>query len=296
MNDLNAISQVFASSISTGALYALLLFGVLIVYRVSKAVNFAHGALGMIAAFTVYTLSLSYGVPLWASILAGLALAAVISFATDRYILEPISRKTGREGLDLVVTLGIMLFLTAAAEWVFGTTTRSFLPMGTDRSVVFGSLFLNLNQVLVTVAVFLVLGGFAWFLTRTTAGLAMRAVASDPALASSMGLNVSRVRALTWGFAGLTAGVVGIVVASRLSLDANYMTPFLIKAVIAGIIGGLDRFVAPLLVCFGLALFEGFAAYFVGTNFGTPAVFLLVIVLLTVLPKKFLSEKGVVRA
>lgn len=296
MTDLNAISQVFASSISTGALYALLLFGVLIVYRVSKAVNFAHGALGMIAAFTMYTLSMSYGVPLWGSLIIGLILAAAISFATDRFILEPISRRTGREGLDLVVTLGIMLFLTAAAEWIFGSTTRSFLPLGTDRPVVFGSLFLNLNQVLVTVAVFLVLGAFAWFLTKTTAGLAMRAVASDPALASSMGLNVSRVRAVTWGFAGLTAGVVGIVVASRLSLDANYMTPFLIKAVIAGIIGGLDRFVAPLLVCFGLALFEGLAAYFVGTNFGTPAVFLLVILLLTVLPKKFLSEKGVVRA
>lgn len=296
MNDLTAIAQVAASSISTGALYALLLFGVLIVYRVSKAVNFAHGALGMIAAFTMYTLALTYGLPVWLSLVAGLALATVISFATDRFILEPISRRTGRDGMDLVVTLGIMLFLTAAAEWIFGTTTRSFLPLGTDQPVEVGDLFLNANQVVVTLAVFALLGAFAWFLTKTPAGLAMRAVASDPGLAGSVGLNVSRVRAITWGFAGLTAGIVGIVVASRLSVDANYMTPFLIKAVIAGIIGGLDRFVVPLLVCFGLALFEGFAAYFVGTNFGTPAVFLLVIVLLTVLPKKFLSEKGVVRA
>jgi branched-chain amino acid transport system permease protein len=157
-------------------------------------------------------------------------------------------------------------------------------------------MYLNLNQIVVTIAVLLLLAGFAWFLTKTPSGLAMRAVASDHSLASSVGLNVSTVRAVTWGFAGLTAGIVGIVVASRLSVDAYYMTPFLIKAVIAGIIGGLDRFVAPLLVCFALAIFEGLAAFFIGTNYAVPAVFALVILLLAFLPKRFLSERGVVRA
>ncbi|MEI2279546.1 branched-chain amino acid ABC transporter permease [Paenarthrobacter ilicis] len=291
---LSGLLQILLSSLATGALYALLLFGMLIVYRVSKAVNFAHGALGMMAAFI--TLTLANGpLPLWLAIVVGLAAAAVISFATDRFILEPISRKAGREGLDLVVTLGILLLLTAVAEAVFGTTTRSFIPLGTDIPVEIGDLFLNLNQVVVTVGVFALLAGFAWFLSKTQFGLAMRAVATDPGLARSMGLNVSRVRGVTWAFAGLTAGVVGVVVASRLSLDAYYMTPFLIKSVIAGIVGGFDRFVAPLVAAFALALFEGFATYAIGTNYGTPAVFIVVIVLLAVLPKRFLSERGVVR-
>ncbi|MFE1646177.1 branched-chain amino acid ABC transporter permease [Microbacterium sp. P01] len=294
--NLNGLTQIIASAIATGALYALLLFGILIVYRVSKAVNFAHGALGMIAALMTYTLAGESGLPVWLAIAAGLVVAAFISFATDRFILEPISRKAGREGLDLVVTLGILLFLTAGAEALFGTSTKSFLPLGTDVPVVIGDLYLNMNQIVVTVGVLLLLAGFAWFLNKTPSGLAMRAVASDHSLASSVGLNVSTVRALTWGFAGLTAGIVGIVVASRLSLDAYYMTPFLIKAVIAGIIGGLDRFVAPLLVCFALAIFEGCAAFFLGTNFAVPAVFVLVILLLAILPKRFLSERGVVRA
>lgn len=295
MSELSGLAQIILSSIATGALYALLLFGMLIVYRVSKAVNFSHGALGMLAAFLVYSLYVA-GVPVWIGILAGLALAAAISFATDRFILEPISRKAGREGLDLVVTLGILLLLTAIAESVFGTTNHSFIPLGTDIPIVIGDVYLNLNQVVVTIGVLVLLAVFAWFLAKTRFGLAMRAVATDPALASSMGLNVGMVRAAVWGFAGLTAGIVGIVVASRLSVDAYFMTPFLIKAVIAGIIGGLDRFVAPLLAAFGLAIFEGLATYFIGTNYGTPAVFVLVILLLAVLPKRFLRERGVVRA
>jgi branched-chain amino acid transport system permease protein len=211
-------------------------------------------------------------------------------------VLAPNSRKGGRDGLDIVVTLGIFLLLTAGAEAVFGTSIHAFAPLGTEIPVALGSVYLNLNQVVVSCAVLVMLAGFAWFLSKTSFGLAMRAVATDPSLASSMGLNVGRVRAITWAFAGLTVGGVGIVVASRLSLDPYFMTPFLIKAVIAGIIGGLDRFVAPLLAAFGLAIFEGIATYFVGTNYGTPAVFILVIVLLAFLPKRLLSERGVVRA
>lgn len=293
--NLNGLTQIIASSIATGALYALLLFGILIVYRVSKAVNFAHGALGMVSAFVTYLLAVNIGMPEWLAIVVGLLVAALISLATDRFVLEPISRKVGREGLDLVVTLGILLFLTAGSEALFGTTTRTFLPLGSNQPVVLGDVYLNVNQIVVTLGILALLGVFAWFLAKTPSGLAMRAVASDPPLASSVGLDVSLVRTLTWGFAGLTAGVVGIVVASRLSLDPYYMTPFLIKAVIAGIIGGLDRFVAPLLFCFALAIFEGMAAYFIGTNYAVPAVFVVVILLLALLPKRFLSERGVVR-
>jgi branched-chain amino acid transport system permease protein len=89
---MNGLTQILASSIATGALYALLLFGILIVYRVSKAVNFAHGALGMVSAFVTYGLATDAGWPQWIAIVAGLSVAAVISFATDRFVLEPISR------------------------------------------------------------------------------------------------------------------------------------------------------------------------------------------------------------
>jgi branched-chain amino acid transport system permease protein len=295
MPQIAGLPQVVVSSLTTGALYALLVFGMLIVYRVSKSVNFSHGALGMVAAFVAFV-AYSAGLPIWAGICIGMAAAALISFATDRFILEPISRKGAREGLDIVVTLGVFLLVTAAAESIFGTSIHPFAPLGTEIPVKVGSVYLNLNQVVITIAVLLMLAGFAWFLSKTSFGLAMRAVATDASLASSMGLNVRRVRAITWAFAGLTVGAVGIVVASRLSLDPYYMTPFLIKAVIAGIIGGLDRFMAPLLAAFGLAVFEGLATYFIGTNYATPAVFVLVIGLLAFLPKRLLSERGVVRA
>ncbi|HEY0187525.1 MAG TPA: branched-chain amino acid ABC transporter permease [Cellulomonas sp.] len=296
MSTLPALLQITASSLATGALYALLLFGILVVYRVSKAVNFAHGALGMVAAVVTYSLVQSAGAAVLVAAAAAVLVATIASFLTDRLVLEPITRRTGRQGLDLVVTLGLLLLITAVVEALFGTTSKSFLPLGTDIPVELGQVYLNANQVVFTIVAVVFVVAVVWLIEKTSLGLSMRATATDPELAASMGLDVKRVRALTWGFAGAVVGVVGIVTASRQSVDAYFMQPFLIKAVIAGMIGGLDRYVAPLAAAFGLALFEGFVVYTLGTSYTTPAVFGLVIVLLAVLPQRFLTEKGVVRA
>lgn len=287
--------QVTLSGLATGSVYALFLLGILIVFRVSKAVNFSQGQLGMIAAYLAFSLYSSRGLPVWLSLLLGLCTVVVISFATERFFLERISRRARMDGQDLVLTLGALLLLTALAENMFGSQTKSFLSLGTDRPFRFGGVVVNLNQVVVFVLTLLVLGGFAWFL-RTGPGVGMRASAADADLAKSFGLNVTRIRGVTWAVSGLIAGVTGIIIASRLSVDPYYMTPFLIKAFIAGIIGGLDRFAVPLLVAFGLAFYEGWSNFLFGSSVGTASVFILVIVLLTVLPKRFLDERQEARA
>ncbi|MHB1065048.1 MAG: branched-chain amino acid ABC transporter permease [Georgenia sp.] len=293
---MTGLLQVLTSSIVTGTAYAALLAGLLVVYQVSRAVSFAHGALGMLAAFLSYVLHAQHGLPLPLAISIGLAAAAVLSLATYRLVLEPVARRTDGEGLDLILTLGVMLLLVASAEFFLGTTTQSYPKLGTDVPTPLGPIFLNLNQLAGTIAIVAGLALLYWFLERTPVGLALRASASDPALAEGIGLNTVRIRTWTWVLAGVTAGVVGILIASRLSVSSQYMQPFLVNSMIAGMIGGFDRFVRPIVVCFLLAIFEGVVTYYVGTNYATPAVFAALIVLLAVLPKKFLAEKGTVRA
>ena len=96
--------------------------------------------------------------------------------------------------------------------------------------------------------------------------------------------------------AGLLAAVVGCLVASRLTVDAFFMTPVLIKVFIAGMIGGLDRFLVPLTVAVLLGVYEGLAVLLLGSNAGTPAVFLLIIVALGLMPARLANERNEVRA
>lgn len=287
--------QITLAGLATGSVYALLLLGILIVFRVSRAVNFAQGQLGMIAAYGAYGIFAAEIMPIWLAIVTGLILAAVLSLLTDRIFIERLAKRGALGGQDLVVTLGIMLLLTAAAETFLGTQTKSFVPLGSDLQFGFRSVVLNANQIVVLVGTVVILIGFAVFL-RTRPGVSMRASAMNPDLARSMGVNVSRVKAITWTVSGLLAGIVGVIIASRLSVDPYYMTPFLISAFVAGILGGLDRFAAPILIAFGLALYQNWSAFIFGSTAGTASLFILVIVLLAVLPKRFLDERREARA
>jgi len=292
---IDSAIQITLSGLATGSVSALLLLGILMIFRVSRAVNFAQGQLGMIAAYVAYAFFAAEVLPVWLAIIIGLALASILSLLTDRIFIERLASRGALGGQDFVVTLGVMLLLTAAAETFLGTQTQSFEPLGNDVLFEFRSVILNANQIIILIATVVILIAFAFFL-RTRPGVSMRASAINPDLARSFGVNVSRVKAVTWAVSGLLAGTVGVIVASRLSVDPYYMTPFLISAFVAGIIGGLDRFAIPILIAFGLALYQNWSAYLFGATAGTASLFILVIVLLAVLPKRFLDERHEARA
>jgi len=287
--------QVTLAGLATGSVYALLLLGILIVFRVSKAVNFSQGQLGMIAAYVAWALFTNGVMPIWLALLVGTILAAGLALVIDRVFIERLARRGSLEGQDLVVTLGVMLLLTSAAETFLGTQTKSFANLGNGIQFGFRSVVINVNQLAVLIGTVAILIGFAIFL-KTKPGVAMRASAISPDLARSFGVNVSRVKAITWMVSGALAALVGIILASRLSVDPYFMTPFLISAVLAGIIGGLDRFAAPILIAFGLALYQNWSNFLFGSTTGTASLFVLVIVLLAVLPKRLLDERRESRA
>lgn len=287
--------QITIAGLATGSVYALILLGVLLVFRVSKAVNFAHGQMGMIGAYAAYAFYRNGAVPVWLALLTGLVLATVLAWVTERVLIDRLARRGRLDGQDLVITLGMMLLLTAAAETMIGTQTKSYVSLGNDVQVNLGDVFVNLNQVVVFVTVVALLGLLALFL-KTGPGTAMRASAMNPDLAKTFGVDVARIKALTWAASGFLAGIAGIILASRLSVNPYYMTAFLISGFIAGIIGGLDRFAVPLLIAFGLALYQNWSSFLLGADTSTASLFILVILLLAVLPRRFLDERREARA
>ncbi len=291
---LSLFLNVTVSGLIVGAVYALVLLGILMVYRVSKAVNFAHGALGMFAAFSGYYFAATQGWPWPLAIIVGLVLGAVIAAGTGR-LLEFIPK--GANGYDLVTTLGLLLLLTAVAQSAFGVNTYSYPALwGNKQFSIPGGLQINGNDLLVLGLVAISFLAFYLVLARSQIGLSIRAVAENPTIAASLSINVGATRTVVWTLAGLIAGVGGVIAASRTSVDALYMTPFLLKAFVAGIIGGLDRFVAPLAIAFGVGVYENWTTYFFGANDSTPAVFILIVVALSIAPRRFLEERHEARA
>ena len=293
MNATDLLQVVF-SGLVTGCLYALVLLGVLIVFQVSKTMNFAYGQVGMVAALGAWTLYSRVGLPVWLSLVVGFAAAvavnSLIDFAAIRRIPE------GRPGMDLVVTLGIFLLLTAVMSQLVDANSHTFLSLGADTHTQLAGVVVSINDGIVLVLTAVAVLVARVLLTRTALGTSLRASAEDAAIAESTGVNVRRLRTGTWAIAGLLAGAAGVLVASRLAVDPFYMTPVLIKAFIAGMIGGLERFGPPLVVAVLLGVYESCVIFVFGANAGTPAVFLLIIVALAVLPARLVNERREVRA
>jgi len=286
--------QVVFSGLVTGCLYALVLLGVLIVFQVSKTMNFAYGQVGMVAALGAWTLYSRVGLPVWLSVVVGLAAAVVVNSVIDFAAIRRIPE--GRPGMDLVVTLGIFLLLTAVMSQLVDANSHTFLALGADAHTQVAGVVVSVNDGIVVVLTAVAVLVARLLLTRTTLGTSLRASAEDAGIAESTGVNVRRLRTGTWAIAGLLAGAAALLVASRLAVDPFYMTPVLIKAFIAGMIGGLERFGPPLAVAVLLGVYESCVIYLFGANAGTPAVFLLIIVALAVLPARLVNERREVRA
>jgi branched-chain amino acid transport system permease protein len=290
---LASAAQVTLSGLATGALYAVLLLGVLLVFQVSKNINFAYGQTGVVGAFVAFELYAAVGVPVWLALMLGVLASAMLAALTDWLIIRNIPQ---REGFDLVVTLGELLLLTALAQMVFGTRSQNFLKLLTDIATVRGGVYVNGNDVLCIVLGLMVMIGAHLLLTRTSLGTSLRASAASPAIAQSAGIDVLGLRTGVWAVSGLLVALGAMLFAARLSLNAFYMTPIMINVFIAGMIGGLDRYWPPMIAAVGIAVYQSWAIYLFGEPGGTPALFLLVIVILSLVPKRLVEERHEARA
>jgi branched-chain amino acid transport system permease protein len=286
--------QVLLGGLTIGSLYALFLLGVLIVFQVSKTINFAYGQVGMVAALGAWALYAQAGWPVPAALVAGAVAAILLNALIDVAAIRRMP--SGRPGLDLVITLGLFLLLTSVMQQLVDSNSHSFVPLGSQHRVNLAGTVASVNDLVVVVVSVLVIGTAYLVLHRTALGTSLRASAEDAGIAQAAGVNVRALRTATWAVAGAIAAVVAILTASRLSVDPFYMTPVLIKAFIAGMIGGLDRFLLPLGVAVLLGIYEASAVYLLGPAAGTPAVFGLIIVVLALIPKRFVLERQEVRA
>jgi branched-chain amino acid transport system permease protein len=293
LGSLSNLAQVTLGGLAAGGLYAVLLLGVLLVYQVSKNVNFAYGEIGVVGAFVAFVLFSDEGLPVVLALIVGVLAAVGLSIGMEVAIIRRIPR---RQGFDLVVTLGALLLLTAGTDVVFGSADRQYTPLLSNHATVVHGVYVNASDVLAFgLGVIAAIAGWV-VLKRTSVGVSLRASAEDSATAQSVGIDVRSLRTIVWAVAGILAAIGAMVAASRLVLDARYMTPVIINVFIAGMLGGLDRYWPPMIAAFGIALYTSLASYIFGTDASVPALFVLVILVLALAPKRFLEERHEARA
>ena len=243
VSGLQLIPAFTVSGLALGGIYALAATGLVLIYRVSGVLNFAHGAVAMFATFVAYQISVVVGLPAVLGLLAAMVTGALLGFCIEYFTMRPLA---GRSALTKVaVTIGWLLVLQTAAGLIWGDTSYHRPVEVAPRSgftvpgipgvpVIVG--YDRLTIFLVAMGLSL---GIAAVLRYTTLGAAMRAVADDPAAARLWGINVNRVTAASWMIGSAVAAIAGVLITPLINFDTYSLTVIVIDAFTAALIGRL---------------------------------------------------------
>jgi branched-chain amino acid transport system permease protein len=239
------------NGISTGAVYAAVALALVLIWRATRVVNFAQGAMLMITTFiasSVINSTGSYWLGFAVALCSGLILGAVV----ERVLIRPVE---GGPPLNaVIVALGLYTLLVAVAGMIWGNTPRSFPAAFSIRGYDVGGtrLLFAPDDTFTVLTVIGVALGLGLLFTRTTLGLQMRAAAFKPEVARLLGVRVGRMLTLGWALAAVAGALAGVLVAPSVFLGPNNFDPILISGFVAAVLGGLDS--PPGAVIGGLAL------------------------------------------
>jgi branched-chain amino acid transport system permease protein len=233
------LSQAF-NGIALGSLLALIASGLSIILGTLGVLNFAHGAMFMLGAYTAYVV-LGH----WDSFAVALALGALVlfavGFATERGLIRFYYARPKED--QILVTFGLGIMLVEAVRYVFGgLSQRVPLPAWGQGIVNFGYFIYPLYRVEAIGLVGALLLAFYVLLYRTRIGLVVRAGIEDPLMVELLGTHVRRAFLLVFCLGAMAAGVAGVIYAPLAAVIPNMGEPFLVECFVVVVIGGLGSF------------------------------------------------------
>jgi branched-chain amino acid transport system permease protein len=265
------------SGISIGAVYSAVALALVLIWRATRIVNFAQGAMLMITTFiasAVISSTGSYWLGFAVALISGLVFGAVV----ERVLIRPVESAPPLNAV--ILTLGLYTLLVAVAGMIWGNTPRSFPAAFSLRGydVAGTRLLFTPNDTFTVLVVIGVAGLLALLFRGTSVGLQMRAAAFAPEVARLLGVRVGRLLTAGWALAAVAGALAGVLVAPSVFLGPNNFDPILISGFVAAVLGGLDS--PPGAVLGGLIL--GLALSYVSGYEGSALVPLAALVILVV--------------
>lgn len=236
--------QSLLDSLSFGSLYGLTALGIALVFGVMRMINFAHGELIMVAAYSIFVFR---GLPLPVTLFLSLAVGVLLALLLERAAFRPVR---GAHPTTLLVTSFAASYLLQNVVMVVAGARPKGIEVSPEllRTIPIGRLELSAIDVVTIVASAVAIAALWLLLSRTLIGVQMRAAADDFLMARLLGVRANRVIAAAFAASGLLAGLVSILLVARsgtLTPDMG-LGPVLVGFV-AAVIGGVGSLVGALL-------------------------------------------------
>lgn len=287
------LTTAIVGGLALGGILAIIGLGIVLAYRGTGTVSFAHGQLMLLGAFLVGWLEVQGNWPFPVELILGISLPAAIAAAFYRLFLR---RLIGMpEFLGLVATLGLASLLDAIALAFFGSNDFKVTIPGVSQATVhlFGA-GVSISSLEIAGATIVIALGLAAILRFTHLGTMVRVSGQDPLLASQGGINVHWMFFGAWGVSGALAGIAGIAYAN-LNIAAFGIELVALAALPAVVIGGMDSVIGSVVGGLLIGLFEGVIATYVNASFVDVGAYLLLLIVLLIRPGGIFGTRQVAR-
>lgn len=287
---LEFISQMI-NGLAIGNVYALLALGYTLVFGVARLINFAQGSIFMVGAYMAWTGVTVWGLPLWLAFVLAVAFSIVLGLLMDALALRPLQK--GPMIAPLLSTLALSIILDRAAELIWSPATRSFPSPLSGMVWRVGGAFISAVDVIIFAVGILTMVALAWFLKATWTGRAIRATAQDHEAAQQMGIDVARIRSLTFGLAAGLGGIGGVLVGMYYqSIFPTMGLPYGLKGFAAALLGGITSTPGAVVGGMLLGIFESLASAYVGTGYRDLVAYMLLMLVLLWRPQGLFGDRG----
>ncbi|HRE40537.1 MAG TPA: branched-chain amino acid ABC transporter permease [Ignavibacteria bacterium] len=290
--------QQLINGLSLGAIYALIALGYTMVYGILKFINFAHGEVFMLGAFSGYYLGKLFNVQTesftWAIIIL---LLTMIITAIIGVIIEVLAYKPLRKSSKLTVlitAIGVSLFLQFGGQLVFGADPKAFPNLINNFNINFLGVTISFVQVIVILFSLVLMIVLRFIVMNTKIGTAIRAVSNNLTAASLMGININKTISFTFILGSSMAGAAGILYAiSYPTIDPLMGLLPGLKAFIAAVLGGIGNFPGAVLGGFLIGVVETLTVGYISPTFRDAIAFAILIIILLFRPSGLLGKKEI---
>ncbi len=294
------IQQVF-NGLSLGSIYALIALGYTMIYGILRFINFAHGDVFMIGAYSGYYLGIMFafssgggGTSLALAILillGAMAITGLLGFTIEKLAYKPL-RKSPKLTI-LITAIGVSLFLEYSGQLIFGADPKSFPSLLENKPLInLSGAVIGSNPVVVLVTAGLLMFGLRMIVMKTRIGTAMRAVSYNPTAASLMGININAIISFTFIIGSSLAGAAGILY----GLNYPSIDPLMgilpgLKAFVAAVLGGIGNIPGAALGGMIIGLLETFVTGYISPTYRDAIAFGILILILLFKPTGLLGKK-----
>jgi branched-chain amino acid transport system permease protein len=281
------MGQIIISGILLGGIYAIVSYGLTLIFGVIRVINFAHGSLLMVGMFLAYFMSKTMNLNIYLMILTVVPLMFLIGVLIQKYLL---SKVVNEPDMQLFVTFGLLLLFENV---MLAVTKGEFFSLDINMGTVsLGSIFIDWPRIINLVAALVIAMLLLLFLNHTKIGWAIRAVSQNRYAASIIGLRVERLYILAFGLGSACIGVAAVLLTPIYTIFPHVGFNFVIISFAVVILGGLGSIPGALAGGMIIGLLESISGYLIAPELNQIVWYLLFLLVLFFKPAGLFGIAG----